>query len=305
MKKILLPLSLMVVVLATSCNTTRKLYEAQQYDQVIQREAPKVCEGRINPNMIGLIAASYHRANQADHERIQALKASGQPEVWPEIYERFCSMKGRNQALACFPKQVKNDIQYTTLQLDEELKAAQNKAEAYLTAKISQTLDGTQPDLEEIDRMIRRLQDLNPENTRLNEFKVRSLAKRYGDLSRIMHVDVVKQQVSPNRDETVTFKESANGLTASVTDHTLSKTANAQGKVRFIDPKSKRLLLSVPFDVSSKFNATYTQVEGPTEACSEQTLERLRQAPVPFPTDQSLLEDALRQLNESFSQWIQ
>ena len=304
MKKILLPLTLMAVVLASSCNTTRKLYEAQQYDQVIQREAPKVCAGQTNPNKIGLIAASYHRANQADHERIQALKASGQPEVWPEIYERFCSMKGRNQALACFPKKVKQDINYTKLNLDEELTAARNKAEAFLTAKLGQTLDGANPDLEETDRMIRRLQDLNPENARLNEFKVRSLAKRYGDLSRIMHVEVLKRQASPNRDETVAFKETANGRTATVTDHTLSKTATLQGKVRFIDPKSKRLLLSVPFDVSSKFNAAYTTVEGPTEACSEQTLERLKQAPVPFPTDESLMEDALRKLNENLSQWI-
>ena len=215
MKKILLPLTLMAVMLVASCNTTQKLFEAQQYDQVIQREAPKVCAGQTNPNKIGLIAASYHRANQADHERIQALKASGQPEVWPEIYERFCSMKGRNQALACFPRKVKNDIQYTTLQLDEELKAAKNKAEAYLTAKLGQTLDGEQPDLEETDRMIRRLQELNPENTRLNEFKVRSLAKRYGDLSRIMHVDVLKRQVSPNRDETVAFKETPSPTTPS------------------------------------------------------------------------------------------
>lgn len=303
MKKTLLPLALMALMLASSCNTTRKLFEAGEYDQVIQKEAPKVCAGRTDTNRIGLIAASYHRANQADHERIQALKATGQPEVWLEIYERFCSMKGRNQALACFPRRVKNDIQYTTLHLDEELKAAQNKAEAYLTAKVNQNLDGSDPDLEETDRMIRRLQELNPDNSRLNEFKVRSLAKRYGDLSRLMHIEVLERQVSPNRDETVTFKESGNGLTATVTDHTLSKTATLKGKVRFIDPKSKRMLLAVPFDVSSKFNAAYTTVEGPQEACSEQTQERLRQAPVPFPTDESLVEDAVRQLNENLSQW--
>lgn len=305
MKKITLWIAVTGLLMATACNTTQKLYEAQQYDQVIQKEAPKVCAGRINPNKVGLIAASYHRANQADHERIQTLKASGQPDVWPEIYERFCSMKGRNEALSCFPKQVKQDINYTKLNLDEELTAARNKAEAYLTAKVSQNLSEGNPNLEETDRMIRRIEGLNPENTRLNEFKVRSLAKRYGDLSHLMHIEVLKRQVSPNRDETVTFKETANGLTATVTDHTLSKTANLQGKVRFIDPKNKHLLLAVPFDISSQFNAAYTMVEGSREACSEQTLERLKQAPVPFPTDESLLEDAVRQLNERFSNWIQ
>lgn len=298
MKKILLPLVLMTVVLTTSCNTTRKLYEAQAYDEVIMREAPKVCSGRINNKNIGLVAASYHRANQADHERIQALKATGQPDVWPEIYERYCSMKGRNEALSCFPKRLKQDINYTKLNLDEELTAARNKADAYLTASLTQFLSAPEADPDEADRMIQRLEEINPENSKLNGFKIKSLSKRYGDLSRLMHVEIHKHQVSPDRDETVTFKESANGLTAAVTDHVCSKSATIKGKVRFIDPKSKRSLLTVPFETSSKFNATYTTVDGPRQACSEQTLARLNQPRIPFPTDESMLRDAESQLIE-------
>lgn len=298
MKKILLPIAMMTVILATSCNTTQKLYEAQAYDEVIMREAPKVCAGRINTKKIGLLAASYHRANEADHECIQALKATGQPDVWPEIYERFCSMKGRNEALACFPKRLKQDINYTKLNLDEELTAARNKADAYLTASLTQHLGVADADPDEADRMIKRLEEINPDNSKLSEFKIKSLSKRYGDLSRLMHVEILRHQVSPDRDETVTFKESANGLTATVTDHVCSKTATIKGKVRFIDPKSKRSLLAVPFETSSKFNATYTTVEGSRQACSEQTLARLNQPRIPFPTDESLLKDAETQLIE-------
>lgn len=298
MKKILLSLTLAGVLFASSCNTTQKLYEAQAYDQVIMKEAPKACAGRVSPKRIGVLAASYHRANQADHERIQQLKATGQPDVWPEIYERYTSMQGRNRALACLPRRIKNDINYTTLQLDEELTAARNKAEGFLTAKISQLLGTDAPDLEETDRLIRQLEEIQPENGRLNHFKIQSLAKRYGDLSMMTHIEVFQHQVSPDRDETVSFKETANGLSATVTDHVLSKNATAKGKVKFIDPKSKRILLSVPFDVSSQFNATYTTVEGDRGACSEQTLERLKQPQVPFPTDESMLEDALNKLTE-------
>ena len=103
MKYVRLIPALLLVVMLTACNTTKKLYEAQEYDQVIQRLAPDICYGDMNAKHINWVAASYHKANQADHERIQALKASGQPDVWPEIYQRYCSMKGRNEALSCFP----------------------------------------------------------------------------------------------------------------------------------------------------------------------------------------------------------
>lgn len=305
MKHFILPTALLICVLITSCNTTKKLYEAKEYDQVIMKEAPKVCAGRIQAKKISLIAASYHEANQSDHDRIQALKATGQPDVWPEIFERYCSMKGRNDALSCFPKEIKKSINYTKLELDDELQSARNKAEAYLTAKISQTLNEANPNLDQADRMIRQLEGINRENTHLNDLKLKSMAKRYGDISKLMHVEVFKREVSPNRDESVSFKETKGNLTATVTDHKLSKTATLKGKVNFIDPKSRRMILSMPYEVSSKFEHSYSIVEGSQEACSAQTLEGLRQQPLPFPTDESLLNDARQQLVDLIYQKIQ
>ena len=120
MKYLRLIPALLLGAALTACNTTKKLYEAQEYDQVIQRLAPDICDGDMNASRINMVAASYHKANQADHECIQALKATGQPDVWPEIYQRYCSMKGRNDALACFPTQVKNGMNYVKLDLDED-----------------------------------------------------------------------------------------------------------------------------------------------------------------------------------------
>lgn len=305
MKKLTLPAILMISAMITSCNTTKKLYEAKEYDQIIMKEAPKVCSGRIQPKKIDFIAASYHEANQADHERIQALKATGKPEVWPEIFERYCSMKGRNDALACFPNEIKKSIHYTKLGLDDELQMARNKAEAYLAAAISQNLGSTDPDVDQADKMIRQLEGINKDNSHLNGFKVKSMAKRYGDISRLMHVEVFKKQVGPNRDETVSFKETNGNLTATVTDHKLSKSATIKGKVNFIDPSSRRMLFSMPYEVSSNFEHSYSTIEGSREACSEQTLEGLRNKPVPFPTDESLIEDAKQNLTNLIYQMIQ
>ena len=277
MKHYIVPIALLACLLATSCNTNKRLYKT---------------------------GVAYHQANQADHERIQELKATGSPEIWPEVFERYCSIKGRSDEMARFPEEVKRSLRYVPLDLDDELAQARNKAETFLMAKISQTIDGTPPDLDLADHLIRDLERVNCDNTQLNDYKLKSMAKRYGDINRLMHLEVFQQHATPNRDETVTFKETRNGLTATVTDHNLSKSATIKGKVVFIDPRSKRMLFTYPYEASSNFSYAYTTVEGSTEACSEQTLERLKQKPAPFPTDESLIEDAKRQVIDIIYQKI-
>ena len=56
MKHYLLPIALLACVLATSCNTNKRLFET---------------------------GMAYHQANPADHERIMELKNTGSPDVWP------------------------------------------------------------------------------------------------------------------------------------------------------------------------------------------------------------------------------
>ena len=278
MKHFIVPIALMACLIATSCNTEKRLYKT---------------------------GVAYHQANQADHERILELKASGSPAVWPEIFERYCSIKGRSEEMSHFPTNVKQSLHYIPIDVDEELTLARNKAEAYLTAKISQLLDSESPDPDEADHRIKDLERVNCNNPRLNDFKLKSMAKRYGDLSRLMHLEVFQQSVGPNHDEAVSFQETLNGKTATVTDHNLSKSATIKGKVIFIDPKSRRQLFSYPYEMTSNFSSTFTTMEGSREACSEQTLERLKQQPVPFPTDESLVNDAKRQVLEIIHQKIQ
>lgn len=278
MKRFIVPITLLACLLATSCNTNKRLYKT---------------------------GMAYHQANQADHERILELKASGNADVWPEVFERYCSIKGRSDEMSHFPPEVKQRLHYTPLDLDEELTASQNKAEAYLAAKAGQLLNSPSPDLDETDRLIRHLERVNRNNSQINDLKLKSMARRYGDLSRLMHIEVFEQEIGPSRDETVSFKESQGNLTATVTDHKLSKTATLKGKVNFIDPKSKKMLLSLPYEISSNFEHSYSTIEGPQGACSAQTLKGLKQKPVPFPTDESLIRDAKQQLVNMIYQKIQ
>ena len=335
--------ALLLASLLASCNTTKKLYEAQEYDQVIQRVAPDICAGDMNAQRINMVAASYHKANQADHERIQALKATGQPDVWPEIYQRYCSMKGRNEALSCFPTKVKNGMNYVKLDLDDDMMAARTHAEAFLVAKANQLLDtGTKADALEADNYIEQLYYTNRDNSNLPELQKKSLLRqadrvliavdndderpllrsfvdavlrfdagevpanvvsntRHGhmrsDDAEVMLV-ISDIQVTPNRLDEVTFKETNGGKTVEVTDHTQNKTVTVKGTIKYYGAGSRRALHSVPFEVKSAFKNDYTTIKGDREACSPETLNRLNSKPVPVPTDESMLIDAAKKLND-------
>lgn len=343
MKYLRLIPALLLGAMLTACNTTKKLYEAQEYDQVIQRLAPDICDGDMNASRINMVAASYHKANQADHERIQALKASGQPDVWPEIYQRYCSMKGRNDALKCFPTKVKNGMNYVKLDLDEDMTIARNKAEAFLLAKANQLLNtGTPADALEADDYIEQLWHTNKDNSSLPELQKKSLLRQAervlvsvdNDDERpllrdfvdvVLHFDagevpanvvpairrmrlrsddaevrvVINDiQVTPDRLDEVTFKETNGGKTVEVTDHSQNKTVTISGAIKYYDANGYRSLASVPFEVKSTFKNDYTTIKGDREACSAETLGRLNSHPVPVPTDESMLIDAAKRLND-------
>ena len=329
---------LLLAALLASCNAPKKLYEAQQYDEVIQRYAPDICDGDMNANRINYVAASYHKANQADHERIQALKATGQPDVWPEIYQRYCSMKGRNEALKCFPTTVKNGMNYRKLDLDDDLMAARKKAENYLVAKANQLLStGSKADAMEAETYLKQLARTNKDNPNLlrlrrkqafatadavtiaieNESKLPDNLKQAvyafdeGEVpyamshakasSAMVVVDFDDIDISPIRHDEVTFKETNGGKTATVTDHTQTKGVTLKGSIVYRDAEGRRLGV-VPFEVKSTFKNDFTTVAGDRDACSEETLSRMGGTPVPVPVDESLIWDAGKKLNDLIGQ---
>ena len=334
MKYIRLIPALLFGVILTACNTTKKLYEAQEYDQVIQRVAPDICDGELNAKNINYVADSYHKANQADHERIQALKATGQPDVWPEIYQRYCSMKGRNEALSCFPTHVKNGMNYVKLDLDDDMMVARNKAEAFLVAKANQLLNtGSKADAAEAEKYIQQLARTNRENSSLLNLRKKQMLRSAdvvtlriaddrqwsdemlqavlgfadGELpfqvaytskaSALVTVDIENIDVTPVRLDEVTFKETQNGKTVMVSDHSQNKTATLKGYVKYRDALGRSIGV-VPFEVKSAFKNDYTTIKGDREACSAETLERLNTQSVPAPTDESMLLDAAKKLND-------
>ena len=118
-------------------------------------------------------------------------------------------------------------------------------------------------------------------------------------------VDVVVDEVkiSPVRLDEVTFKENNNGKTVDVTDHSQNKSVAIKGHI-VMECVSCSIrdddepMFSIPFEVTSTFKNDYTTIKGDREACSTETLSRLNTQPVPVPTDESLLIDAAKKLND-------
>lgn len=349
----LIPILLLGAML-TACNTNEKLYYAKEYDKVIQRLAPEICKGNKNPKRINLVAASYNNANRFDYERIQGLKASGQPDVWPEIYQRYCSMKGRSEALDCFPSSVKNEIlrnriHYVPLNFDDDMMVARNKAESFLVAKINQLLaTGTKDDGMEANKYFIQLMKTNRDNPNIPRYLMRTslcfgdavflgydnssdyrlspafmatvLSFDEGELPtyNVFHTErdrsifymytvaaVVKEvKISPVKLDEVTFKETNGSKTVEVTDYSQNKSVKVSGNIIcFCSSCSIRSdedepFFSVPFEVTSTFKNDYTTIKGDREACSAETLSRLDSHPVPVPTDESMLIDAAKKLND-------
>ena len=105
-------------------------------------------------------------------------------------------------------------------------------------------------------------------------------------------------QITPDRLDEVTFKETNGGKTVEVTDHTQNKSVTVKGTIKYYGGESRCAVYAVPFEVKSAFKNDFTTIKGDREACSAETMSRLDSKPVPVPTDESLLIDAAKKLND-------
>ena len=118
---------------------------------------------------------------------------------------------------------------------------------------------------------------------------------KYYDI--MINVVISDKFFSPKLTETVTHEEKKDDLVAKINEYTISKSAHILGKIEIIDVKNKLVLINIPIDVASYHRQNYTKVEGDTAACSEETLQLLKQEVIDFPSDNTLLKGTARELN--------
>lgn len=117
------------------------------------------------------------------------------------------------------------------------------------------------------------------------------------DYDLMIRIMIDEKIVSPERVETMTFEEKNDNHKAVVTYKTLLKSATLKGKIQIIDVENDEILINTPYDATSTFHHQYAEVSGDELACSEQTLQLLNNEIIDFPSDESLLKAAGKELN--------
>lgn len=336
LKSIILCLTILI-----SYNVYSQEATTAELDKNIDKLIPKAKKNKLNEKQTISLMESYHQANEQDFKRIMELKTSGQPDIWVEIYHKSVSIDERQKKVEGLSDKVKSAINFKSLNLDNEIVNAREKAELYICAKTNLLYkDINEENLREAVKLIKQLHRINPQSKNIDELMLKSVIlpskliivrvatpielqvpqdfakiildfennivygkpfdtvlnkdKDYDLMIRIMIDETI---ISPERIESVTFEEKKDNSRAIVTDKTMIKSATLKGKIQIIDVENDEILINTPYNIGSTFRHQYAEVSGNTSACSEYTLELLKRKHIDFPTDNSLLEAAARELN--------
>lgn len=145
-----------------------------EYDKTIDKLIPKATKNKLNEKQLEQLTISYHEANNDDFKRIMELKASGQPDIWIEIYHKTCSINDRQNKVDAFPEEVKTAMNFKHLNLDNEISSCKEKAELYICAKTNLLLkDPTEENLKEAKALINQLYKINPQSRNIDDLRLK------------------------------------------------------------------------------------------------------------------------------------
>lgn len=158
-----------ILLMLISCQSTDKLIQNKQYDEALEQLVEKSMAKKPGETTIQSLSKAYHSANQIDHDRIQSLKISGQPEAVVEIYEKYNAIESRQNLIKQLPEDIQNKINFVPLDLKTQLSESSIKAQRYLFAKAAGLQKtGNKPDAKEAYNLLTKLKTINPAYPEIN-----------------------------------------------------------------------------------------------------------------------------------------
>lgn len=156
-------LFLVVLLGFIQCSSPQKLIDQKQYDQAFVMLINKARNGRLSATQIMQLKQVYHQTNQSDHEAVSALKASGSPDIWPKVYAHLKNIRQRAGAVQSLPGDLKQQLEYKPLDLEEEVLAAKIKTTQYYSRLAEKLLEANDANSsrEALD-LLGKVQQLNP-----------------------------------------------------------------------------------------------------------------------------------------------
>jgi len=160
------------LLLLIACGSPKHLIKNEKYDLAVEKLSRKLRTGKERSQDVLMLKEAYHAANQIDHDRIQLLRKSGKPEIWPEVYILYKTMDIRQQKLRFLSDYVKQTIGFQLIQYDEYILEAQNHAVDYLTASIKQKLQSqSKSDARQALILLNELETIYPDYSELDQLK--------------------------------------------------------------------------------------------------------------------------------------
>jgi len=122
---------LALMILFVGCASPQYLVDQERYDEALVKSYEKMQRGSKSSKIMNSFATAYHTTNQQDHQSIIALKSSGEPDIWPEVYQRYKAMNSRSMLAKKLPQNLVSQMNISLLDVEEEMQAAKHKAEQY------------------------------------------------------------------------------------------------------------------------------------------------------------------------------
>jgi predicted RNA-binding protein len=140
MKKLIF-IFLSILIVLSSCTSSKKYFERGMYDMAINKSTKKLIKKPTKEKEIMVLNDAYRLANQKDKERIDYLRATGEPDVWEEIFAIYNNMKNRQNRVSVLPSMVLTAINYKYVNYDQEIIEAKKRAAEYFYANAKRLLE--------------------------------------------------------------------------------------------------------------------------------------------------------------------
>ncbi len=148
MKRIILLLAIAFPIFLIA-QSPEKMISKGEYDKAIETCVDKLSGGKGNKDKLyASLKQAYETANQEDLGKIISMKATGNPEIWFDVFMATNAMQNRYLLLTKISNQLQRDmVNIQPVDYSKDLEAARQNAAAYLYAhSMSLLKEGTKAD---------------------------------------------------------------------------------------------------------------------------------------------------------------
>lgn len=132
---------LIIALIFSNCRSSTRYLKHAQFEAAVYKSISKLRKKPTKTKEINVLREAYSKANQADLDRINFLRTSGEPDIWDNIFSRYNALKNRQTQVKSLPSSVLNAINFVPVNYDEEVISAKRKAAEYFYAHALQLLE--------------------------------------------------------------------------------------------------------------------------------------------------------------------